>query len=305
MRPFPRVLIAVARDQHGLLTVNDLRAQRFSGRARLEAVNSGLLVPVHRGIYRVGTHQVTFEQRCLAALLAAPDAVLSGPTAGRIWGLRKTMTDDVHLLARRAIQLDRVHPHRTDLLADGDRAVRNGFRVLAPHRLLCDLAWHLDDAGLESVFEQMLERSMVTIPGARAAARRFGARGRPGSRRLGMMLDARPTWLRPVDSDLELRVWRRLVECGYELERQFTLITDDGRAIRFDLADPASRVAIEVDHVTWHGGRLDAQADKHRDRMVLRLGWQVCRVTDDDVTRRLASTVDELVGILERQRSAA
>ena len=300
MRPLPRSLLSTARDQHGLITAADLERERYAGRARMAALESGLLVPVHRGVYRLGTHMSSFEQRCLAALLAAPDAALVGPTAGRIWNLRHVSTDDVHILAKRTIELDGVHPHRTDLLGRHDVTVRFDMRVLRPPRLLCDLAWHLDDRTLESVFEQMLDRKMLTLRSARTAARRFSARGRPGSRRLGRLLDSRVDWLKPVESDLELRVWRRLVELGYELDRQVSVTLDDGGTVRLDLGDVDLRLGIEVDHVTWHGGRLDAQGDKRRDRMLMRLGWTVVRVTDEDVEQRFASTIDELVAIIER-----
>jgi very-short-patch-repair endonuclease len=64
-----------------------------------------------------------------------------------------------------------------------------------------------------------------------------------------------------------------------------------------DLADASLRLGVEVDHVTWHGGRLDAQRDKRRDRQLARLGWTVVRVTDDDVTRRLDEAVQHIIDI--------
>lgn len=305
MRPLPRTLLTIARDQMGLLTTADLERERYVGRARSAALATGLLVPEHRGVYRITSHQQSFEQRCLAALLAAPDAALSGPTAGRLWNLRGTMTDDVHVLARRTVELEGVHAHRTDLLGDRDVTDRFGLRVLRPARLLADLSWHLDDAALESVLEQMLQRRMLTIGVARSMARRFMGRGRPGSKRLGALLDGRPDWLRPVESDLELRVWRALRSAGHDLARQVTVPLDGGDTIRFDLADPSVRFGVEIDHVTWHGGRLDVQADKRRDRAALRLGWTTARVTDEDVVQRIDATVAELAAILERLRQAA
>lgn len=302
MRPLSRTLLATAREQHGLITADDLRREHFVGRARTDALRSGLLVPVHRGVYRIGSNPVTFDQRCAAALLAAPDAALSGATAARWWGLRKVFTEDVHLLARRSIDLRGVHPHRTDLLSRGDVQTRFGLRLLRPGRLLCDLAWHLDNLTLESVFEQMLERRLLDPAGARSAARRFTARGRPGSRRLGEVLESRVEWLRPAESDLELVLWRALDGAGVRLARQVVVTIDTGPPVRLDLADPELRFGIEVDHVTWHGGRLDVEADKRRDRHLLRVGWRVSRVTDEDVTNRLMSTVAELIAIITHLR---
>lgn len=305
MRPFPRDLTAMARNQHGLVTAEQLDAHRIVGRARSTALRSATLVTIHRGVYRFATHPVSFEQRCAAALLAVPHAVLSGPTAARFWGLRKVASEDVHVISHATISLEGVHPHKTDLLARGDWVERSGMRVLAPTRLLCDLAWHLDDAALESVFEQMLSRHMLTVSSARAQARRFRRKGRPGSRSLGRMLDGRPEWLRPVDSDLELRLWRALAGRSADFDRQVPLTLDSGTTIRFDLADRVRKFAIEVDHVTWHGGRLETQADKRRDREVGRLGWMVSRVTDEDLDQRWSETIDQLIEISDRRTERA
>ena len=214
--------------------------------------------------------------------------------------LRKVRTEEIHLLARQTIHLDGVTAHRTDLLAPSDICDRDGVRVLRPARLVCDLSSHLDEAALESVLEQMLERRLVSLTTVRAAARRYYAPGRAGSIRLARVLDSRDVWLRPVESDLELRVWRALANRGVTCERQYPIELDSGAKIRVDLALPSIRLAIEVDHVTWHGGRLDMQRDKRRDRELARMGWTSVRVTDADVTSRFDSTIDDLIEIARR-----
>lgn len=300
MVSIPRSVLDAARGRHGLVVSADLRAAHIVGRARSDALNSGQLVPVHRGVYRLASHPVTFEMRCAAACLAAPDAVIAGPTAGRLLGLRKVFTENIHVIAKRAIELEGIDAHRTDLLTSDDVTVLDGLPILRPGRLLCDLAAHLDDAALESVIEQALDRRLITLPTLRRHASRFIAPGRPGSVRLRRVLESRPMWLRPVDSDIELRLWRALRARGLELERQVSVSLDGGEAVVIDLAVRSCRFGIEVDHVTWHGGRLDAQRDKRRDRMLLRVGWTIARVTDEDIEQRLDQTVDQLVAIANR-----
>lgn len=304
MAPFPRELLALARDRHGLITARELVGERVVGRARTNALRSGLLVPIHKGVYRIGSHPETFEQLCLAACLAAQGTATSGPSGARLTGLRRVMTDDVHIIGHASVKLAGVNSHTTDLLAAGDIRLIRGIPVLAPLRLLCDLAWYLDDASFESVYEQMLDRRLVTVPSARAAAQRFAARGRPGTVRLMRVLDARPVWLAPADSDLELRLWRALSQSGVAFARQHPVALDRGGVVHLDMAVPELRLGVEVDHVTWHGGRLDVQRDKQRDRDLARLGWQVVRVTDADVQQRLAATVDDLIAIVHRRRAA-
>jgi very-short-patch-repair endonuclease len=302
MQPLPRPLIALARGQHGLLTKDQLAA--ISRRQRSLAIGSGQLTIVHRDVYRLASHPETFEQRCLAACFAAPDAVLSGPTAGRIHNVRRVRTDDVHILARRAIELDGVSAHRTTLLGPADVQMVGPLRVLRPARLACDLAAYVDDAVLESAIEQMLDRGQFTMSTLRSLARQFCTSGRNGSVRLARVLDGRPNWRRPVDSDIELRLLHELESRGLDVVTQVPVLLDSGRTIHLDLAVPDVGLGIEVDHVTWHGGRLDAQRDKARDRELMRLGWTVVRATDEDIERRLISVADDVVAIAERLRVA-
>ena len=111
------------------------------------------------------------------------------------------------------------------------------------------------------------------------------------------MLDSRPNWRRPVDSDLELRLLKAMRRRGLDLIPQFRVVLDSGREVSLDLAAPAIKFGIEVDHVTWHGGRLETQRDKGRDRELMRLGWTVARVTDEDIARRLEETAHQLIDI--------
>jgi hypothetical protein len=55
---------------------------------------------------------------------------------------------------------------------------------------------------------------------------------------------------------------------------------------------------IEIDHVTWHGGKLDLTADKRRDRPLRRIGINSTRVTDDDVRQRLPSIIEDLRAVV-------
>lgn len=109
-------------------------------------------------------------------------------------------------------------------------------------------------------------------------------------------MSKRSDWQRPAGSGLELRVLHALEAEGIgTLVRQYPLVLPNGVIIHPDGADPAIRWAIEIDHVTWHGGRSDAQRDKGRDRGARRLGWQVDRVTDQELADDFLGAIRELV----------
>ncbi len=216
-------------------------------------------------------------------------------------------TGPVHVLGQRQnAALRDVVVHRTTVLSSGDWTTRDdGIRLLRPVRLAADLARFLDDHDLESVIEQLIDRGLVSVPALYACGRRLAGCGRDGIRRFARVLDARPAWNRPKDSDLEVRLFRALAAHGVVLEPQVRSISAVGYGSPLDFADPTvRRFGVEVDHVTWHGGRLAAQRDKWRDRQLMRIDWVVVRVTDEDLQQRFNSTVADLVEIHRRRRAA-
>ena len=304
--PVPAVVLSAARVQHGLVTLDQLKRAGVSRRRRTQFLTGQFLIPLHQGVFRLGSHDVYFEQSCLAACLALPDFVVSGPSAGRLLGLRRMPTGPVHVLGhRKNAALRDVVVHCTTTLPPADWTTReDGIRVLRPVRLAADLARFLDDHDLESVVEQLIDRGLVSVPALHACGRRLAGCGRDGIRRFARVLDTRPAWNKPKDSDLEVRLFRALAANGVVLEPQVRIDLGGGTRLHLDGADRSARFGVEVDHVTWHGGRLAAQRDKWRDRQLMRIDWVVVRVTDEDLEQRFNSTVADLVEIHRRRRAA-
>ena len=125
---------------------------------------------------------------------------------------------------------------------------------------------------------------------------RMSSRGRTGAARVERVLSLRSDWQTPADSGLELRVLKALERRGVNPSFVSTRCgSSNGTVIHLDGAVPELRWAVEIDHVTWHGGRFDAQRDKGRDRGARRLGWQVDRVTDQELADDFARAIDDLV----------
>src|SRR5918992_4028499 len=75
---------------HGIVTRGQLLAVGLSWQVVARRVEKGLLIPVHRGVYRVGHCAPSVEARYLAAVRAAgSDALLSGRAAAYLHGLVK------------------------------------------------------------------------------------------------------------------------------------------------------------------------------------------------------------------------
>lgn len=308
MIDLPRSLTRDIRRRHGVVTRPELIAGGVSPAKIRRHLENGALVSLHRGMYRLGFTPDTLESRALAACLANERVVVSHLTAGRLHHLRRVGDDDiVHVM----VQADRIPltsavvVHRTRSLLPIDVMKRaDGIRLTTPLRTAFDLASMLGDLDVESIVEQLLDRRIVTPPDLHAIGRRLARSGRNGSARFARVVGGRPSWSKPADSHLEVRVWRALNRTGVTgLVRQHRVELENGSVVFIDVAQPDCRWGLEIDHVTWHGGRIDAGRDKARDRALRRLGWTIERVTDTEVERSLQVLIVELLESLRVRQS--
>lgn len=299
-------LAARIASHHGIVTVDELLEDGLTTSAVRRWVSDGVIFRCHDGVYRVATSPDTFEARCAAACVAEPRAVITGPAAARLWQFRHVFapTSPIVLVEhdRNPLSGD-VQVQRTNVLDDIDRVVRpDGIVVASPPRAWFDCARHLDDTRFEMLTEWVLDRH-ASVPTLWGMRRRLAGRGRPGLARVNRVLSQRAAWQRPAGSGLEHRILRALERAGVRgIVRQHPIKLYNGVVVHPDGALPGIRWALEIDHVTWHGGRIDAQRDKARDRALRRVGWQVDRVTDIELDKAFDATVRELIGLIEHRR---
>jgi very-short-patch-repair endonuclease len=294
---------------HGIASRSDLIRLGVTADQLRRLLRLRVLVPACRGIYRLTAAPTTALQPAAIACAVAPHVVVSHHSAGRIWGLRRLGPDrGLHVTiagrVNRDVAADFVHrSHRID---PSDVVHRpDGIRLTSPVRTAFDLAAVRSDHAFLSIIEQLLHEERCSIPDLYEAGRRLRERGRNGSARFGRVLQSRPGFAKPVGSDLELRVEQAIVAAGLPRpERQHPITLPDGSIVHPDFFWPVEREALEIDHVTWHGGKLDLTYDKRRDRQLRRVGVHVTRVTDDDVRRDLPGIIADLAAILGRTRAA-
>ena len=292
-------LAARASQRWGIVTSEELLRDGFQRSSIRRLVQAGVLIRVHVAIFRVATSPDCLESRCAAASLADPESVVTGPAAARLWRFRHVFIPE---LPEILVSHDRtpitggVTLRRTNVLEAEDVVVRaDGIRVASPPRTWFDCARHLDDTRFEKLTEWVLDHH-AQMPTLWRTTRRLEARGRDGLARVRRVLSLRGDWQRPAGSGLEVDVLRALERRGIgPLVRQHPLRLPNGTVIHPDGADVELRWAVEIDHVTWHGGRFEAQRDKARDRQARRLGWQVDRVTDQELKESFEDCIDELV----------
>jgi hypothetical protein len=307
MPQFSADLLAIARAHHGVMTTAQLAEHGVSRHAIGHLTRDRVLQRLHNGVYLIASSPLTFEARCAAASLADPEAVVTGPAAARLWAFRHVFHPAVpEVLVRhdRTPITSGVTLRRTNVLSAEDIVDRSdGIRVASPPRAWFDCACHIDDQRFEMLTEWVLDKH-VGISVLFQTVRRLDARGRPGLARVHRTLSRRPAWQKPAQSGLETRVLRALRRGGLtHLANQHPIRLPNGVLIHADVADPSIGWAVEIDHVTWHGGRFEAQRDKARDRQARRAGWLVERVTDQALRDHFHGEIADLIDS-HRVRSA-
>ena len=292
--------------RNGVTTLARLRRIGISEGSTRTLVARGQLVRVARGVFAASGWPDGLDHR-IALACAITDGVVCFPTAGEVWDLRKTpRCPEVHICIESHRRIDEptgVRVHRTSHLPERDIVYRrDGSKVTSPPRTAFDAARLLDADCLESLIEQCLERRYFLITTLWGLACRMGKRGRAGSGRIATVIGRRPPWRRPVESDYELRLERAMHRRGFPpLSRQCRLTLASGEVIHPDLGIPERGFFVEVDHLSWHGGRQETAYDRDRDLRVRASGYDVERVTDLALDNDLEATIERLWEVWQRK----
>jgi hypothetical protein len=294
--------------RHGIVTADELIEHGFTANTIRRQVTSAALIRVHDGVFRTAVTLATFESECAAACIADDRIVITGVAAARLWKFHHCWLPEHPIVMTdhdRSPITTGVKMRRSNRLPPTDWVDRpDGIRVAAPPRAWFECGRDLHDEKYEMLTEFMIDR-YCGIPTLWRTAQRLCARGRDGSARVRRVLSQRDVWQKPAGSGLELRVLKALEAAGVPtLVRQYRITLPNGIVIHCDGAIPAARWAVEVDHVTWHGGRSNAQRDKSRDRQLRKMRWHVDRVTDIELHDDFAGTIREVVDLYHDRRRA-
>ena len=301
MTPTELVIARLALGQLGLTTRPQLFCAGLTRRQVDGRISSGRLLVVHENVYRVPVVKPSYEQAVLAACLAT-GGVASHPTAARLFRLRgfeHYPRVEICVDGTWAPALDGVVTHRSKGL---ERTTIGVVPVAMPGEMLLQLA-AVAPGGAEGAVNDVLCRSLATLPGLVRFLQRRGASGREGT---GLLRDLVAEQIRagaPTESWLEDRLLEFVRARGYpEPVRQLWLRLP-GRRVRLDLAWPDRRVDLEADGRLFHTSPRDRRRDAARDAAIGADDWVVERVTwldvvetPDVVDARLRRWFPELAG---------
>ncbi|MGH9115793.1 MAG: hypothetical protein ACRDWW_08190 [Acidimicrobiales bacterium] len=266
-----RAVDTLLRDQHGVVHRGQLLALGITDRHIFGLLAAATWERVYPGVYRSAASRATFEQRLMAACLAAgPQAVASHASAIWLWGLSASPPDHPALTvpARAHPRLRGVEVHRLNDLDLGAVRYRRNVPCTDPVRALVDLAAVARRQELTASVNLALSTGLVPAATMQAELERRARKGRRGVRQLRSLLHERGVLGAPDASVLEIETMlllRRfeIAVCGREVRTE-----PDGR-YRIDIA-LRPPVALEVDGYAYHWSP-EAKAHDECRRTALRL----------------------------------
>ncbi len=295
-------LTAIAQAQWALFTQKQALAAGYSLRQIQHRRETGQWDQVHAGVYRVSGAPESWEQRLLAASLAAgPGAVASHRAAARLWGFAEAGCQVVELCVPpgRMHRLEGVVVHRSTDLVPFHVTRRDRMAVTTPSRTLLDLGAVGPVWFVERALDLALSRRLVTLHELREALDFVARRGRRGAGALRSLLDERSAAAELAESVLEARMLRLCRHQGLPQPICQHEVRSGSRLVgRIDFAYPGDLVAIELDGYETHSS-LDAfRRDRVRQNDLVAMGWIVLRFTWDDVTHHPARVARAVRSVL-------
>ena len=283
-----RRIARIATRAHGVVTRGELLAAGVTlGEIRWR-LETGALIQVYAGVYRVGHQAPSVEARYLAAVKAGgAGAVLSGRAAAHLWGLVRGAAPPPEVTAATAKRIPGVKTRRAKRI----HATRcRGIPAATVPQTLIDLA---ADLPLDDLARACHE-ARVNHGTSPEHVERIVQRNARGAKRLRVVLrgDA-PVLL----SELERLFVRLLTDNGLPLPATNRKVG----AHYLDCRWPAHALTVELDSYRYHASRHAWENDRRREREAYARGDDFRRYTYGDVTERSATVLAELAPKLARR----
>lgn len=300
-------IAAVARTQHGHVTVRQLTEAGMSPSTRRRRAAAGLLAPVGAHTFRLASAPSTPIGSLMAACLDT-GGVASHRSAAWVHGLRAhppprpEVTVPKGRLPGRKAAGDLI-VHTSTSLPEEDILTVRYVPVMSIARTFLGLAALIPDgqdrAGLLSMVEAAVADNRASDRWLWWHLERRRIRGRDGVRALESILAER-AGLGPTESWLERELLRVLDGAGVPRPAIQRVVRAKGRfAARVDFLYEAEKIVIEVMGHRWHAPRERLQADAERVAMLQLEGHLVIPVTYD----QLVSDPDSVVELVRRARA--
>jgi very-short-patch-repair endonuclease len=281
---------AVAAEQLGVVTLQQLRDCGLGAGAIKYRVSVGRLQPLWRGVYSFGHRELRLEGRLLGAVFACgAGAVLSRRSAADHWGLLATARPNIDVtVAGRGTRAKRagIDLHCVRRLDPEDVTALNGIPSTTVARTLVDLCAVVPDRLVERALDQAHVLRLLAPDAIEDALERARGRRTAALRRL-LAIERRAAAL--TRSELEERFLELVRRAG--LPEPTVNATVCGYDVDFLWRE--HRRVVELDGYAYHSMPGAFERDRRRDVDLELAGYRVTRFTyrqvafaPDDTLRR-------------------
>jgi hypothetical protein len=285
---------ALAKRDHDIVSRGELLDLGFHPKAIEHRVQKRRLHPQARGVYSVGSPNLTKYGRWMVAIKSCgPETVLSHLSAAVLWGLWKREPRRVCLAVprERNPRAAGVRVSRRSL-PPRDMTKQHGIPVTTVIRTLIDLATILDRRELEDVINQADAKNLLRADVLRAELDRRV--GQPGVPALRAILDRDLFVL--SDSDLERLFIPIAREAG--LPKPQSRVWVNGWKV--DFYWPVLGLIVECDSLRYHRTAFEQRKDRLRDQAHFLAEETPVRYTHWQIAKDRAYVARHLGAVAER-----
>lgn len=285
-----RRTVFIAAQQCGCVSRAQLLGVGWSSPGIGRLVDAGWLIVVHQGVFAVGHRPRTHVGLAWAGVLACGHGSKASHGTGAACHALLRPHHRVHVTT----PSKRSRPGIANHQAPTETVWIDGLPCTSVARTLVDLAGCMPYHVLESAVRQAQVRGVLDL-------RELGLillacpRAR-GVRRLRAILHD-PVVLAPTRSQPERIALRALMAAGFDWPVVGGCVP--GTREEVDFHWPALRLILEIDGPT-HLTSVQRARDARRDAALVRLGWRVVRVTDDQAAKTPAALAAVEASILLR-----
>ncbi len=295
-----RLIAQLASEHDGLVPLAPLYEAQVDSQSITRRCQSGLLLPVSRGVRRIAQTELTLVRRSVAAVLVSQASWVSHTAALVAYGaLLKSTSQAAHISSCHQVRITGVRAHRSlSQLPNGDRTRMFGVAFARPWRAIVESAAVLEPGELAVAMDSLVQAKLASfqrIVRCANAAGSFG--GRPV---LMELLDERVQGHGLVRSFLEQDLNRLLRRARLPLPiRNFVFTLPSGKRRVIDTGWPPLRIGIEAHSWQFHSNPTDWGATMIRDRELTASGWTILPVVVAD-TKNPERLLGELRTLLSR-----